>query len=585
MRINKILNIISLIHYYKHKQDKSIQVFPRFYFDNILYVLADQIVPKFLKIRLHELIMDLLGSDSDTEDVLNVNNDYAAKYDNWRGKEHLQKLKDKYGDRGDLNENEEDSDSSSDEEEDDDAEELTPEIEKDFFATLSSLKCKDPTIYDGKTNFFTNSSLDKTVSFDSKSKKITIADMERKIMLEKEGKFDDIEESSKKETNGGTTYVEEMKNIKDSFKAAFEDENDSDTEDSLLTKRQKTQEESKQEESDYKKWLAGQESEIKDSSLKNRISGLREYWNDSEKLDEGEKFLKDYLLNKRYLDKDSDDYVPSYDEIVHDSDEDLSEDEKNVAKQEEFEHKFNFRFEEPDEDFIKRYPRTIKDSLRRDDDKRKKKRKEVEDRKKHEKEMKKEEIKMLKSMKKKEIMEKLEKLKKITGNDDMEMDEDDIEGDFDPEKYDKKMAEIFQNYDDNIEVDGEKPTFSDFEDDFDDNYGDDFEDWDNWNGGNGKVDSEGQDETEPHCEDEDFNMDCDFQQEMVESTKKKKGRRKSKFAQAVEKDDDRPVFDPSDKTFTEYVDEYYKLDCEDLIGDLPCRFQYRTVQPNDFGLR
>merc|ERR1712227_1150375 len=136
--------------------------------------------------------------------------------------------------------------------------------------------------------------------------------------------------------------------------------------------------------------------------------------------DEGEKFLKDYLLNKRYLDKDSDDYVPTYDEIVHDSDEDLSEDERNVAKQEEFEHKYNFRFEEPDEDFIKRYPRTIKDSLRRDDDKRKKKRKEVEDRKKHEKEMKKE-----------EIMDKLEKLKKITGNEDMDMDEDDIEGDFD----------------------------------------------------------------------------------------------------------------------------------------------------------
>merc|ERR1719270_834582 len=87
-----------------------------------------------------------------------------------------------------------------------------------------------------------------------------------------------------------------------------------------------------------------------------------------------------------------------------------------------------------------------------------------------------------------------------------------------------------------------------------------------------------------HCEDENFNMDCDFQQELVESTKKKKGRRKSKFAQAVDKDDDRPVFDPNDKTFTEYVDEYYKLDCEDLIGDLPCRFQYRTVQPNDFGL-
>merc|ERR1712029_937304 len=94
---------------------------------------------------------------------------------------------------------------------------------------------------------------------------------------------------------------------------------------------------------------------------------------------------------------------------------------------------------------------------------------------------KKEEIKMLKNMKKKEIMDKLEKLKQITGNDDMDLDEDDIEGDFDPEKYDKKMAEIFQNYDDNLEIDDEKPTFSDFEDeDEDDNYGEDFEDWDNW---------------------------------------------------------------------------------------------------------
>ena len=142
--------------------------------------------------------MDLLGgssSDSDSEageEVLNVNNEYASNYDKWRGKEHLQKLKDKHGDQN-INQEEEDEDDSSSEEEDEDGEEITADIEKDFFTTLSSLKSKDPAIYDGKTTFF-KASDPKTKISSEKTEKITIADMERKIILEKGGKFDEIEE-------------------------------------------------------------------------------------------------------------------------------------------------------------------------------------------------------------------------------------------------------------------------------------------------------------------------------------------------------------------------------------------------------
>lgn len=148
---------------------------------------------------------------------------------------------------------------------------------------------------------------------------------------------------------------------------------------------------------------------------------------------------------------------------------DFSEEEEIIENQEEFERKYNFRFEEPDPEFIKSYPRTLADSMRRKATKRKEKREEYKKRKEAEKQRKKEELKRLKSLKRKEIQDKLEKIKKITGNEDLKLSVEDLENEFDPDEYEKKMQSMFddeyyQQPDPMVkedDADDDKPVFTD----------------------------------------------------------------------------------------------------------------------------
>lgn len=535
------------------------------------------------------------GDNSDSDEELKINTDYAKNYNNWRQKEELNKLKTKYGDSNEGTDSDEssNSDNSSEKEE---GNELRQQFDKDFYKALALLKNKDPKIYDQHVTFFDDTNKAQEVYTENKKQKpkkekaVFLRDYERNIIVERDGKLSDSEDENVLETdieNNKITYVQEQKELKESFKNVLHDEEEED--DDLLKPKVKSESEKAKEDTDYKEWLKGQKTDINESEQE-ILKPLRDFWSNPN-LDANEKFLRDYVLNDKYFDKnytglddddDDDDNDQGKNYVIHDSDENLSEDEKNIEKQEEFEHKYNFRFEEPDQEFIKRYPRTMENSLRRKDTRRAEKRAEVKKRKEEEKLRKKEELMQLKALKRKEIEEKIEKLKEITGNDDIQFNDVDLEGDFDPVEYDRKMNQVFNDDYYAVPEENVKPEFHDIDEELgiEDN-------WDNYDPTAKNFADEDKYEG-PHCEDPEFNMDADYNplkrvQEEIESSKKRKRRRKSKFAELIAKE--KPKFDPQQyKSYEEYFDKYYSLDYEDMIGDIPCRFKYRKVVPNNYGL-
>ncbi|XP_052894951.1 protein KRI1 homolog [Anopheles moucheti] len=529
----------------------------------------------------------ILFDESDQETELNelefrTNKSYAKHYEEFRKKEILGQLKN-------LKEEIGSSDSSDDETTDEEI--VDPDFDKEFFRTLAFLKRKDKNKYTEKQTFFENVKPIEEVALAKrhhKEKPMTVKDYERKVMLEKGGMFEDEDDERPQPRSDSPTIVEEEMKIKDEIKQALNKLGDEESDDEelqqgkgggLLKHRKKTVAETEKEQSDYIQWLADKKAKEPPSEEVKVLEPLKHFWS-NEKLSKEDAFLKDYILNKRFVQNSGE--VPTYDDIVA-----TSEDEEQLDKQEEYERKYNFRFEEPDSDFIKQFPRVVEDSVRVERNKRKETRQALKERKQKEKEQQRQELEELKAIKLKEIREKIQRLKEIAATEKLAMNEEDLVSEFDPEEHDRRMKDMFNDEYYGIDEGDQKPEFPDLDEELGvENY--DVE----------RLDDDYAEEG-PHCEDDDFVMDCEYeekmqsgksakeslQQELLESTSKskKKGRRQSKFREVLKAE--KPLFDPEDeKTYGEYIDEYYKLDYEDKIGDVPCRFRYVETVPNDFGL-
>lgn len=190
----------------------------------------------------------------------------------------------------------------------------------------------------------------------------------------------------------------------------------------------------------------------------------------------------------------------------------------------------------------------------------------------------KEELKHLKNLKKKEIQEKLEKIRAIAGieDGDCKINADDLEEDFDPEEYDRKMREVFDTryYDaedadpgfgSDAEGDLEKPNF-----DKEDELLGLGKDWDVVNSNEGFAAVRERMLKKKAEEDNDEEEEEEDVERRIGREGKRKRKRKISLKEKVELEKE--------------LEEYYKLDYEDTIGDLKTRFKYTSVPAKSYGL-
>jgi protein KRI1 len=252
-----------------------------------------------------------------------------------------------------------------------------------------------------------------------------------------------------------------------------------------------------------------------------------------------------------------------------------------LEKADDFESKYNFRFEEAEaasgksgaEFSVIGYARSgTMDTLRRKDETRKNKREERKERKAAKRKTKEEQLRRLKNAKREEMEAKLNQIRSVLGDVEEKgrvVDEATMmklmEGDYDPEKFEKLMDEVYGD-DFYEQQDAEWKTDRDVRETLlKDEDGKMIVGQDDAEGGL-YDDEQGDDEEygeDTETDDQDWDVD-DFGEEDADANYEETETEK--------------------KLREKMMDELYKLDYEDIIAGIPTRFKYRKVEPNSYGL-
>ena len=499
----------------------------------------------------------------------------------------------------------------SDSEEDDDGGLLTSELNAKISSTLAAIRSKKPEVYDSGKAFFTEEEMEAhklklRAERKNNPKPQSVTQVMARQLLE--NKADPLEPKANKGTkrkadasgsdsssddsdDGGATnsrarlqqladrpanltYSQQQQQLKDAFlqsvkaaeKPTKKNKGDKAAKAKKAAAASSSEEDEGEEESDEEVFKvkqripAGDQDEDGDVSMADKKTSSSSSSSAAAAVPTGDDFLKTYLSQEWWRQKDLS-KLPTYQSIKGEElpeEVSASEDEQELDRVDTYESAYNFRFQEPDAAYqIKSYPRSIEDSLRREDSKRKTARETAKKTKELELLRKKEEIKRLKAEKRKELQRKLKEVESITGLKDTasKFDLNALVNNWDPASHDAMMAKLFGEedfYADQADAELDEDTLREMV-----LAGEDMESM-----GYGKL---------PLAEG-------------AAASKKKKGKKGKKLDEAAT-----AALEAASATIQRSVKDLQQLDYEDLVGGLdktvaPTKFRYKEVKPDGLGL-